>query len=147
MHLKNVASINKFLPSSNFEQRRRGSQEIVVLAKLCESSREIFRDNSKDFCNSAWYNPLPCLSLFSSHGYSIFFSLHKPHWQVLSAPPTEAPTTPTEHKDNSPPSEAARGSRHASVTHDVTRPEEEESGDDDVMEGEEVKSEYECVVT
>lgn len=62
-----------------------------------------------------------------------------------STPPAGKKTAPTERRDSGQTQEFSRGSRHASTSSDVTAPKEEEGGGDEEPEGEEVKSDYDCV--
>lgn len=83
--------------------------------------------------------------LVFSHGYYLFFGLHKEHWLALDKAVTDAKTAPKEQKDSSPSSDSSHASHSSNTSKD-----EERSGDEQeqiVDTSEENKEEYECVMS
>ena len=85
------------------------------------------------------------MSLVFSHGYYLFFGLHKEHWLAIERALTDAKTAPKEQKDSSPSIESSHPSPRSSTSKD-----DEGSGDEHEASkeaAEEDKDEYECVVS
>ena len=85
-----------------------------------------------------------CFS-FTSHGYHLFFGLHKEHWLALDAALEAAKVAPIEQKDSGPAPDSGRYSRQSSTSKDEEKPGNEEEESEEVVEEE--KNEYECVVS
>lgn len=88
-----------------------------------------------------------CINFFSftSHGYHLFFGLHKEHWLALDAALEAAKVAPIEQKDSGPAPDSGRYSRQSSTSKDEEKPGNEEEESEEVAEEE--KNEYECVVS
>lgn len=88
-----------------------------------------------------------CINFFSftSHGYHLFFGLHKEHWLALDAALEAAKNAPIEQKDSGPAPDSGRYSRQSSTSKDEEKPGNEEEQSEEVVEEE--KNEYECVVS
>ena len=88
-----------------------------------------------------------CINFFSftSHGYHLFFGLHKEHWLALDAALEAAKVAPIEQKDSGPAPDSGRYSRQSSTSKDEEKPGNEEEESEEVTEEE--KNEYECVVS
>ena len=82
---------------------------------------------------------------FTSHGYHLFFGLHKEHWLALDAALEAAKNAPIEQKDSGPAPDSGRYSRQSSTSKDEEKPGNEEEQSEEVVEEE--KNEYECVVS
>lgn len=82
---------------------------------------------------------------FTSHGYHLFFGLHKEHWLALDAALEAAKVAPIEQKDSGPAPDSGRYSRQSSTSKDEEKPVNEEEESEEVAEEE--KNEYECVVS
>lgn len=82
---------------------------------------------------------------FTSHGYHLFFGLHKEHWLALDAALEAAKVAPIEQKDSGPAPDSGRYSRQSSTSKDEEKPGNEEEESEEVAEEE--KNEYECVVS
>ena len=85
------------------------------------------------------------MSLVFSHGYYLFFGLHKEHWLAIERVLTDAKITPKEQKESSPSVESSHPSPRSSTSKDA-----EASGDEHEASketSEEDKDEYECVVS
>lgn len=83
--------------------------------------------------------------LVFSHGYYLFFGLHKEHWLALDKALIDAKTAPKEQKDSSLSSDSSHASHSSNTSKD-----EERSGDEQeqsVDTSAENKEEYECVVS
>ena len=89
---------------------------------------------------------LCCLvSLVFSHGYYLFFGLHKEHWLAIERALTDAKNAPKEQKDSSPSVESSHPSPRSSTSKDDEGSGDEHEASNDAAE--EDKDEYECVVS
>ena len=91
------------------------------------------------------FHDLYCLFFVFSHGYYLFFGLHKEHWLALERALTEAKTAPKEQKDSSPSSESSHPSPRSSTSKEEERPGDEHEEYEETAEEE--KDEYECVMS
>ena len=85
------------------------------------------------------------MSLVFSHGYYLFFGLHKEHWLAIERALTDPKTAPKEQRDSSPSSEPSHPSPRSSTGKDDDGPGNEEESCEETTE--EDKDEYECAVS
>ena len=85
--------------------------------------------------------------LVISHGYYLFFGLHKEHWFALDRALTDAKAVSKEQKDNSPSSEASNPSPRTSTSKEKDKERPGDEQEDYKETTEEDKDEYECVVS
>ena len=85
------------------------------------------------------------MSLVFSHGYYLFFGLHKEHWLAIERALTDAKTAPKEQRDSSPSSEPSHPSPRSSTSKDDDGHGNEEESCEETTE--EDKDEYQCVVS
>ena len=88
---------------------------------------------------------LNCVSIVFSHGYYLFFGLHKEHWLAIERALADTKTAPKEQKDSSPFSETSHPSPRCSTSKEDDGPgNEQESWEETTGED---NDEYECVLS
>ena len=85
------------------------------------------------------------MSLAFSHGYYLFFRLHKEHWLAIERALTDAKTAPKEQKDSSRSVESSHSPPRSSTSKDDEGSGDEHEASKETSEGD--KDEYECVVS
>ena len=88
---------------------------------------------------------LNCVSLVFSHGYYLFFGLHKEYWLAIERALADAKTAPKEQKDSIPFSETSHPSPRCSTSKDEDGPGNEQESCEETT-GED-NDEYECVLS